>query len=66
MIGINERPPGGKDNQIPADDDGDRDWVAYSVARRFGLNISLARRVRELGGLGATEERAASSGGRAK
>jgi len=45
-------------------DDGDRDWVARSVARRFGVSVPTARTICALAGLRGREDRA-PSGGRA-
>jgi len=62
MLDIKELRPSHKTS--PQDDD--RDWVAHSVARRFSLEIHIAKLVVGLAGPDGGEDRAPASGGRTK
>ncbi len=64
MLKCHEQPPGRKLNHVPADDDSD--WVAHSVARRFGVELHIARLIAHHAGLGGGGDRTTASGGRAK
>jgi len=64
MLRYNERQPERKTNHVPVDDGAD--WVVRSIAAQFGLSLAHARVVCEQAHLGASDDRAASSGGRTK
>jgi hypothetical protein len=62
MLRYNNCSPERKHNREA--DDGDRDWVARSIARKFGLSANVAHLVCELAHIGAGEDRAPASGGK--
>jgi hypothetical protein len=66
MSDYTRRQPARKSDHGCIDDDGDRDWVARSIARKFGLSANVAHLVCELARIGAGEDRAPASGGRTK
>ncbi len=65
MLQINDHEPTRKPDDVHVGDDG-ADLAVFLIAARYGLKPHVARAVCELAHIGAGEDRAPTSGGRAK